>query len=122
MPRQVKGQGNRRPEDGDWVDGSTRQGRHPHVGARLARWLKQQHGRWRRCGRCFQHDDRLEVDHSKGHHRDARAANLQALQGQCHDAKTREQGDYLPPGLRDTHQNTEERREAKVTRAVLKQR
>ena len=42
--------------------------------------------------------------------------------GHCHDAKTREQGDYLPPGLRDKHQHTEERREAKVTRAVLEQR
>jgi hypothetical protein len=36
--------------------------------------------------------------------------------------QTREQGDYLLSGLRDKHQNTEERREAKVTRAVLEQR
>ena len=115
-------QGNRSPYDGDWVYWSTRQGRHPNVGARLARLLKQQHGRCRRCGLFFQHDDRIEVDHSNGHHRDARSANLQALHGHCHDAKTREQGDYLPLGLRDKHQNTEERREAKVTRAVLKQR
>ena len=67
-------------------------------------------------------DDRIEVDHINGNHRDSRSANLQALHGHCHDAKTREQGDSLPPGLRDKPQNTEERREAKVTRAVLKQR
>jgi RNA-directed DNA polymerase len=122
MTRQVKVQSNRSPSDGDGVYWSTRQGRHPNVGARLARLLKQQHGRCRRCGLFFQHDDRIEVDHSNGNHRDARSANLQALHGHCHDAKTREQGDSLPPGLRDKHQHTEERCEAKVTRAVLKQR
>ena len=122
MTRHGKVQGNRSPYDGDWVYWSTRQGRHPNVGARLARLLKQQHGRCRRCGLFFQHDDRIEVDHVNGNHRDSRSANLQALHGHCHDAKTREHGDYLPPGLRDKHQDTEERREAKVTRAVLKQR
>jgi RNA-directed DNA polymerase len=122
ITRHVKVQGNRSPYDGDWVYWSTRQGRHPNVGARLARLLKQQHGRCRRCGLFFQHDDRIEVDHINGNHRDSRSANLQALHGHCHDAKTREQGDYLPPGLRDKRQDTEERREAKVTRAVLKQR
>src|SRR5215471_12748626 len=122
MTRHVKVQGNRSPYDGDGVYWSTRQGRHPNVGARRARLLKQQHGRCRRCGLFFQHDDRIEVDHSNGNHRDSRSGNLQALHGHCHDAKTREHGDSLPPGLRDKHQNTEERREAKVTRAVLEQR
>jgi RNA-directed DNA polymerase len=122
MPRHVKVQGNRSPYDGDWVYWSTRQGRHPNVGARLARLLKQQHGRCRHGGLFFHHDDRIEVHHSHGNHRDSRSANLQALHGHCHDAKTREQGDDLPPGLRAKHQNTEERRETKVTRAVLKQR
>ena len=122
MTRHVQVQGHRSPSEGDWVSWSTRQGRHPNGGARLARLLKQQHGRCRRCGLFFQHDDWIEVDHINGNHRDSRSANLQALHGHCHDAKTREQGDYLPPGLRDKHQNTEERREAKVTRAVLEQR
>jgi hypothetical protein len=44
------------------------------------------------------------------------------LQKRIYRAATREHGDYLPPGLRDKHQNTEERREAKATRAVLEQR
>ncbi len=122
ITRHVKVQGNRSPYDGDWVYWSTRQGRHPSISARLARLLKLQHGRCRHCGLFFQHDDRIEVDHINGNHRDSRFANLQALHGHCHDAKTREQEDYLPPGLRAKHQNTEERREAKVTRAVLKQR
>jgi hypothetical protein len=62
------------------------------------------------------------VDHMNGNHRDTRPANLPALHGHCHDAKTREYGDYLPSGLRDKHQDTEERREAKVTCADLEQR
>ena len=122
IPRQVKVQGNRRPYDGEWGYWSTRHGRHPSVSARLARWLKKQRGRCRYCGLFCQHEDRIEVDHIKGNHRDSRSATLQALHGHCHDAKTREQGDSLPPGVRDKHQDTEERRETKVTCAVLEQR
>jgi RNA-directed DNA polymerase len=122
ITRHVKVQGNRSPYDGDWVYWSARQGRHPTVSAKLARLLKTQRGRCRYCGLFFQHDDRIEVDHINGNHRDSRSANLQALHGHCHDAKTREHRDYLPPGLRDKHQDTEERREAKATRAVLEQR
>src|SRR3989441_543792 len=122
MTRHVKVQGNRSPYDGDWVYWSTRQGRHPSVSLRLAKLLKQQRGRCRYCGLCFQHDDRIEVDHINADHRDARFANLQALHGHCHDAKTREHRDYLPLGVRDKHQDTEERREAKVSCSVPKQR
>jgi RNA-directed DNA polymerase len=122
ITRHVKVQGNRSPYDGDWVYWSTRHGRHPSVSARLARLLKKQRGRCRYCGLFFQHEDRIEVDHINGNHRDSRSANFQALHGHCHDAKTREHGDYLPPGVRDKHQDTEERRETKVTCAVLEQR
>ena len=121
ITRHVKVQGNRSPYDGDWVYWSTRQGRHPMVSSKLARLLKAQRGRCRYCGLFFQHDDRIEVDHINGNHRDSRFANLQALHGHCHDVKTREHQDYLPPGLRDKHQDTEERREVKATRAVLEQ-
>jgi RNA-directed DNA polymerase len=122
ITRHVKVQGHRSPYDGDWVYWSSRQGRHPDANPRLARLLKAQRGRCRHCGLFFQHDDRIEVDHRNGNHRDARFANLQALHGHCHDVKTREHRDYLPPGLRDKHQDTEERREAKASRAVLEQR
>ena len=122
ITRHVKVRGNRSPYDGDWVYWSTRQGRHPSVNARLARLLKEQRGRCRHCGLFFQHDDRIEVDHINGNHRDSRFANLQALHGHCHDVKTREQGDYLPPGLRDKHQDTEERSARKRARSDLNQR
>jgi RNA-directed DNA polymerase len=122
ITRHVKVQGNRSPYDGDWVYWSARQGRHPDASPKLAKLLKTQHGRCRYCGLFFQHDDRIEVDHINGDHRDSRYANLQALHGHCHNAKTWEHGDYLPPGLRDKHQDTEERREAKVSCSVLDQR
>jgi RNA-directed DNA polymerase len=120
--RHVKVQGARSPYDGDWVYWSTRQGRHPSVNARLARLLKTQRGRCRSCGLFFQHDDRIEVDHINGNHRDARSANLQALHGHCHNAKTREHRDYLPLGMHDKHQDTEERSAWKQACSDLEQR
>jgi RNA-directed DNA polymerase len=122
IKRHVKVQGNRSPYDGDWVYWSSRQGRHPSASPRLAKLLKTQQGRCRRCGLFFQHDDRIEVDHIDGNRRDSRYANLQALHGHCHDAKTREHGDYLPSGMRDKHRDTEERRERKQSCADLDQR
>jgi len=122
IKRHVKVQVNRSPYDGDWVYWSIRQGRHPSASPRLARLLKTQQGRCRYCRLFFQHDDRIEVDHINSDHKDSRYANLQALHGHCHDAKTREHGDYLPPGLRDKHRDTEERRERKPSCADLEQR
>jgi RNA-directed DNA polymerase len=84
--------------------------------------LKQQHGRCAYCGLFFHYDDRIKIDHINGDRRNARAANLQALHGHCHDAKTREYEDYLPHGMRDQHQNTEERSARKRARSVLEQR
>ena len=103
ITRHVKVRGNRSPYDGDWVYWSTRQGRHPDANLRLAKLLKMQHGCCRFCGLVFQHDDRIEVDHINGDRRHSRYTNLQALHGHCHDAKTREHGDYLPTGMRDKH-------------------
>jgi hypothetical protein len=57
-----------------------------------------------------------------GHRRDSHSSNLQALHGHCHDAKTRDHGEYLPVGLRDKHQDTEERSARKRARSVLEQR
>jgi len=122
ITRHVKVQGHRSPYDGDWMYWSTRRGRHPGVSLRLAQLLKRQHGRCRYCGLCFQQDDQIEVDHINGEHYDTRSANLQALHGHCHDAKTREHADYLPRGMRGKHQDTEERCERKLSRPVLEQR
>jgi RNA-directed DNA polymerase len=114
--------GNRSPYDGDWVYWSTRQGRYPTVSPRLATLLKRQGGRCAHCRLFFQHDDQVEVDHISGDRQDSRSSNLQVLHGHCHDAKTREQGEYLPIGLRDKHQDTEERSARKRARSVLEQR
>ena len=122
ITRHVKVQGNRSPYDGDWVYWSARQGRHPMMSSQLARLLKEQRGQCRYCGLFFQHDDRIEVDHINGNHRDSRFANLQALHGHCHNAKTREHRDYLPPGMRDKHQDTEERSAWKQACSDLEQR
>ena len=122
MTRHGKVQGNRSPYEGDWGDGSTRPGRQPSVSARPARLRKPPRGRWRYGGLFFPHADRIEVAHSNGNHRDMRFTNLQALHGHCHDAKTQAQGDSLPPGLRDKHQDTEERRARKRARSDLEQR
>jgi RNA-directed DNA polymerase len=84
--------------------------------------LKKQKGRCTKCGLYFQHDDPLEIDHIDGNRKNSRLINLQVLHGHCHDVKTREQREYLPVGLRDQHQNTEERSAGKLARSVLEQR
>ena len=122
ITRHVKVAGNRSPYDGDWVYWSTRHGRYPHVGTRLAKLLHRQQGRCPHCGLFFHHDDRIEIDHISGDRGDSRYANLQALHGHCHDVKTREHGDYLPRGMRDKYQDTEERSARKRARSVLEQR
>ena len=93
--------GNRSPYDGDWVYWSRRRGHYPTVKTRVARLLKRQKGRCSYCGWYFQHDDQVEVDHINGDRKNSRYENLQALHGHCHHAKTREQKEYLPAGMRD---------------------
>jgi RNA-directed DNA polymerase len=106
----------------DWVYWSRRRGHYPTVSIRVAKLLKQQSGRCAYCGQYFQHEDQVEVDHRNGDRKNSRYDNLQALHGHCHDAKTREQKEHLPVGMRDKHRHTEERREGKLSRAVLEQR
>jgi RNA-directed DNA polymerase len=120
--RHIKVPQNRSPYDGDWVYWSTRRGQYPTVSPRLAYLLKRQRGHCALCRLFFQHDDQLEIDHISGDHRDSRYANLQAIHGHCHDAKTRANGEYLPVGVRDKHQGTEERSARKRARSVLEQR
>ena len=122
ITRHIKIRGHRSPYDGDWVYWSTRQGRHPGLSPRLATLLKQQRGRCASCGLFFHDEDRIEIDHIDGDRRNARGTNLHALHGHCHDAKTREHGDSLPHGMRDQHQDTEERSARKRARSVLEQR
>ena len=120
--RHIKVAGNRSPYDGDWVYWSARQGRYPTISPRLATLLKQQKGRCAQCGLYFHHDDPLEIDHRDGNRKNSRLINLQVLHGHCHDVKTREKGEYLPMGMRDQHQHTEERSAGKLARSDLEQR
>ena len=114
--------GNRRPYDGDGVYGRRRRGDSPTGQPRGATLLQPQHGRCAYCGLYCQQEDPREVAHRHGDRRNARSNNLQALQGQCQDAQTREHEAYLPVGRRDKHQHTEERRDRQHSCAVLKQR
>ena len=91
IPRHGKGTGHRSPYDGDWVYGSRRRGRYPTVNTRLATLRQRQRGRCAYGGVFFQQEDHSEMDHIRGDRHDARYANLQALHGHCHDAKTRDQ-------------------------------
>jgi RNA-directed DNA polymerase len=114
--------GNRSPYDGDWVYWSRRRGHYPTVKTRVARLLKRQKGRCSYCGLYFQHDDQVEVDHIDGDRKNSRYDNLQALHGHCHHAKTRDKMNISRWVCVTTHRNTEERREGKLSRAVLEQR
>lgn len=122
ITRHVKVTGHRSPYDGDWVYWRSRRGRHPTVNTRLAKVLQRQRGRCAYCGVCFQPEDHVEMDHISGDRQDSRYANLQALHGHCHEAKTREQKAYLPVGMRDKQRGTEERSARKRARSVLEQR
>ncbi len=122
IQRHFKVAGYRSPYDGDRVYWSARQGRYPTVSPRLATLLKKQKGRCAKCELYFQHDDPLEIDHIDGNRKNSRLINLQVLHGHCHDVKTREKGEYLPMGMRDQHQNTEERSAGKLACSDLEQR
>jgi RNA-directed DNA polymerase len=86
--------GNRSPDDGDGVDGSTRLGRHPGVSPRRAMRLKRHDGRGAGCGRHCTAREVLEVEHriptSPGG-TDV-STNWPLLHGHGHDGKRAEDG------------------------------
>ncbi|MBA3531517.1 MAG: hypothetical protein H0T73_06295, partial [Ardenticatenales bacterium] len=49
IQRHIKVRSTKSPYDGDWLYWSTRLGRHPAIGPRVARLLKQQQGRCAYC-------------------------------------------------------------------------
>ncbi|MGH8064684.1 MAG: group II intron maturase-specific domain-containing protein [Candidatus Entotheonellia bacterium] len=70
--------GHRSPDEGDWVSWSTRRGRDPTVGPRLAPRLTRQGGRCASGGLFFPPDDQRAIDHISGPRRDARSRNRHA--------------------------------------------
>lgn len=90
IKRHVKVRGQRSPFDGDEVYWSSRRGHHPGVAPRVARLLKQQHGRCAQCGGYFKAGDRLEMDHIVARWEGGRdvKANFQLLHRYCHVRKT----------------------------------
>ena len=122
MTRQSTGRGTRSPYDGAGGEGSPRRGGPPRVSPRLATGRKRPQGRCPSCGVCVHHEAGMEMDPMHGERGKARARNLQALHGHCHEAHTRAPRASRPPGKRDKPQDTEERRDANVSCAVLEQR
>jgi RNA-directed DNA polymerase len=121
IKRHVKVVGRRSPYEADWVYWSARTGKRPGVTTRVAKLLKQQKGRCRRCGLCFKAGDKLEVDHilPKACGGKDSYANWQLLHRHCHAVKTAAD---RRRGVRDKHRTIEEPCAAKVASTVLKQR
>jgi RNA-directed DNA polymerase len=80
------------PYDGNWSYWATRKGASLEAPRRVAKLLKKQNGRCKRCGQYFASEDLMEVDHiqplSMGGKDEYR--NLQLLHRHCHDEKTAE--------------------------------
>ena len=94
IKRHIKVQGNRSPFDADWLYWSTRMGRHPQVGQRVASLLKRQRGKCAHCQLFFKETDLLEIDHilpcAQGGKDEF--TNLQLLHRHCHDVKSASDG------------------------------
>ena len=94
IKRHIKVQGNRSPFDADWLYWSTRVGRHPQIGQRVASLLKQQRGKCAHCQLFFKDRDLLEIDHILPRARGGKDefTNLQLLHRHCHDVKSASDG------------------------------
>ncbi len=92
--RHVKVKGKASPYDGNLTYWSTRLGRNPEIGNRVAKLLKRQKGKCQHCKLTFKNSDRWEVDHIKPLSLGGkdRWDNLQLLHKHCHDTKTTSDG------------------------------
>ena len=119
--RHVKVKGDVSPYNGDLVYWSTRLGKSPDVGTRVAKLMKMQKGKCRECGLTFTNSDKWEVDHIKPLSLGGsdQYNNLQLLHKHCHDKKTTRDGS----GRSRTHDKggiVEEPDEVKVSRRCLR--
>lgn len=85
IKRHVKVIGTRSPYDGGWVYWSTRLGRSPMLSPRVAKLLKLQQGKCRKCNNWFKSEDLVEVHHIDHKHCNNKAENLSLLHKHCHD-------------------------------------
>jgi RNA-directed DNA polymerase len=78
--------------DGNWSYWATRRGTSLEVPTRVAKLLKKQKGRCKRCGQDFVSEDLMEVDHIQPLSMGGKDENqnLQLLHRHCHDEKTAE--------------------------------
>jgi len=73
------------PYDGNWSYWGTRKGKHIGVDTARGKLLKHQGGRCAYCQLCFTVDDKLEIHHVDGNHKNRKFDNLRLLHRICHD-------------------------------------
>lgn len=85
IQRHIKVQGTRSPYDGNWTYWTTRMSKTPGVSPRVARLMKRQAGECAYCELCFRPEDKIEVHHWNGNHKDNAVFNVALLHRHCHD-------------------------------------
>jgi RNA-directed DNA polymerase len=108
------------PYDGNWSYWGTRKGAYIGLDTARGKLLKHQSGRCRHCRLFFTVEEKTEIHHEDGNHKNNRFSNLQLLHRICHDHV---HGNIST--ARCTHDKsaiTEEPCAGKLARTVLKQR
>jgi len=113
IQRHVKVAGTKSPYDGDWTYWTSRIGRAPGIPPRVAKLLKRQNGACTYCRLCFRPEDKIEVHHLDGNHKNNAEHNLWLMHRHCHD-------DAHGQGVYDKHLSVEEPDEPKGSSPVLK--
>ena len=113
IQRHVKVAGTKSPYDGDWTYWTSRMGRAPGIPPRVAKLLKRQNGACTHCRLCFRPEDKIEVHHLDGNHKNNAEHNLWLMHRHCHD-------DAHGQGVYDKHLSVEEPDEPKGSSPVLK--
>lgn len=113
IQRHVKVTGTKTPYDGDWTYWAARMGRAPGIAPRVAKLLKRQNGICNYCRLYFHPEDKLEVHHLDGNHKNNAERNLWLMHRHCHD-------DAHGKGVYDKHYSVEEPDESKGSSPVLK--
>ena len=73
------------PYDGNWSYWGTRKGAYIGLDTARGKLLKPQGGRWRHCRLFFTVEEKTEIHHEDGNHKNNRFSNLKLLHLICHD-------------------------------------